>query len=95
MKPFKTALLASVFALDTTMAFAQVGVGTSSGAAAGTGTAGTSGSTHLNANTGANAKVGGRRAHASVDASGNTIMKKSSTTTGSGGAGASVNGTLK
>lgn len=90
MKPFKTALLASAFALATTVAFAQAGAGTSGGAAAGPG-----GSTQLNANTGANAKVGGRRAHASVDASGNTIMKKSSATTGSGGAGASANGPLK
>jgi hypothetical protein len=92
MKQCKTALFASGFALTTTVAFAQVGVtvGTSGAAAAGTG-----GSTHLSASSGTNATVGGARAPIAVDASGNAILKKSSTTTGSGGTGASVNGMLK
>lgn len=98
MKQFKTVLLAGTFTLATSMAFAQVGVGTgtSGGTALGTGSARTSGPTHLNSKTGADANVGGTRTHIGVDASGNAVTKKKgSTTTGSAGAGASVNGTFK
>lgn len=96
MKRFKTALLAAAFALATTVSFAQVGVGTGAtgGAAVGTGNSGTGGATNMKSNTGVNANIGGAKAGA--DASGNTaIKKKSGTTTGSGAAGTSVNGSVK
>ena len=100
MKAIKTALLASAFALATTVSFAQVGAnvgaGTSGGAAVGVGNSGTSGATNMNSGTGANANVGGTRAKVRADASGNTaVKKKNRTTTGSGGAGATVNGSVK
>ena len=91
MKQFKTALLASAFALATTVAFAQVGVGASGSAGTGANVGGTSGSTQLNS--GADVNAGGNKAGADINASDSTTMKKNKTqTTGSGSAGA--NGTL-
>ena len=92
MKPIQTALLASAFALATSVAIAQVGVGASTGAsggaALGTGSAGTSSSTQLN--TGANGNVGGAKANIGSDASGNATLKKHKTTTGSGSLGTAI-----
>lgn len=100
MKAFKTALLASAFALATTVSFAQVGAnvgaGTSGGAAVGVGNSGTSGATKLKSSAGTNANVGGTRAKVGADASGNTaVKKKNRTTTGSGSAGAAINGSVR
>jgi hypothetical protein len=91
MKQFKTALLASAFALASTLAFAQAGVGASGNAGTGANMGASSGSTQLNS--GANVKASGNKANVDVNASDSTTIKKNKNqTTGSGAAG--VNGTV-
>ena len=93
MKQIKTALLAGAFALATTVAFAQVGVGTGSstrgGATIGGSSGGTSGSTDLNTNAGSN--VNGSGANAGVGASNSDQMKtRKNQTTGNGSANGNI-----
>lgn len=96
MKQFKTALLAGAFALATTVSFAQVGVGAGTGATGGVNIGSGNAGTNMKSNTVVNANVGGTSAKVGADASGNAaVKKKSTTTTGSGAAGAKVNGTVK
>jgi hypothetical protein len=88
IKLLKTALLASAFALATTVAFAQVGVGASGSAGTGANVGGTNGSTQLNS--GANVNAGGNKAGVDANASDSTSLKKNrmqNQTTGSGSSG--------
>ncbi len=64
MKPFKTALLATAFALATTVAFAQTGVGASGNGSLGT----TTGPTRAQPQAGADVNVNAAGHKAKVDA---------------------------
>ena len=83
MKLIKTALLASAFALATTVGFAQVKLdsdaATKGGASIGAGNSGLSGSGNVDANTDANVKAGGAEAEADAK-----MDKDEKSTTGSG-----------
>jgi hypothetical protein len=78
MKLVKTAMLASAFALATTLAFAQVSVGGSTGAGVNAGSSSQGGSANVNSSTNGNVKAGGVNAHATTGTgvSGDTRSKK-------------------